>query len=79
MRFQIPSYSVCTPMEKGMMIQPSLRLMGVVPLLVMLPRIRTSIELYGSPAHNRHGLQSSPGSTTCVRQGQGHDAATLQP
>ena len=48
----MPSYSVCTPMEKGMMIQPPFRLMGVVPLLVMLPRIRTSIELYGRPADN---------------------------
>ena len=48
----MPSYSVCTPMEKGMMIQPPFRLMGVVPLLVMLPRIRTSMELYGRPEEN---------------------------
>ena len=53
MRFQMPSYSVCTPMEKGMMIQPPFRLMGVVPLLVMLPRIRTSMELYGRPADDK--------------------------
>ncbi len=56
MRFQIPSYSVCTPMEKGMMIHPPFRLIGVVPLLVMLPRMRTSMELYGSPAHDRHAM-----------------------
>lgn len=52
MRFQMPSYSVCTPMEKGTMIQEFLRLMGVVPLLVMLPRMSTSMELYGRPADN---------------------------
>ena len=47
----MPSYSVCTPIEKGTMIQPPFKLMGVVPLLVM-PRIRTSMELYGRPADN---------------------------
>lgn len=54
MRFQIPSNWVCTPMEKGTMIQPPFRLMGVLPLLVTLPSTRTSMLLYGRAASAKH-------------------------
>jgi hypothetical protein len=63
MRFQMPSNCVCTPMEKGMMIQPPFRLMGVLPLLVMLPSTRTSMLLYGSAA----AMHTQGSALSCVQ------------